>query len=47
MQKALPDRFEESGPCQTNPQTVSLNTQAVAARMEDELGEEQVMFVEG
>ena len=34
-------------PMQTNPQTVSLNTRAVAARMEDELGEEQGMYVEG
>ncbi|MDF1530093.1 MAG: hypothetical protein P1R74_13315 [Sedimenticola sp.] len=34
-------------PMQTNSQTVTLNTQKVAAKLEAELGEEQVMFAHG
>jgi hypothetical protein len=34
-------------PMQTNTRSVTLNTQKVAERMEEELGEEQVMFAHG
>ncbi len=41
------DLLEEVLPIETNPQSVLLNTHQVAERIESELGEEQVAFVEG